>query len=66
VKLTHLLEIIATRPILDRKDLARRYQRSLRTIDRWQAQGKLPGAFRLPGKMWRPADIEAAEKAGAV
>jgi len=28
--------------------------------------GKLPRAFRQPGKLWRPSDIEQAEKFGII
>lgn len=55
---THLLEIIATRPLLNRKDLSRLLNCSLRTIDRLDATGTLPPAIHVRGKLWRPCDIE--------
>lgn len=58
----NLLEIIATRPILDRKDLARRFCRSLRTIDRWALTGRLPRALRCSGKLWTPQSIDRMER----
>ena len=60
-----LLEIVTSRPILTRKDLARRYGRNLITIDRWHTSGKLPKAVYLPGcrfPLWRPCDIHQWEK----
>ncbi len=65
MRLRELVEIIACRPILMRSDLAIRYQRSLRTIDVWHSNGTLPAAVYLKGSsvpMWRPTDIERAEK----
>ena len=59
-----LLEICISRPILTRKDLARRYGRNLITIDRWHSTGKLPPAVYLPGcrfPLWRPGDIQRWE-----
>jgi hypothetical protein len=60
-----LVEIIASKPLLFRKDLARRYSRSLRTIDRWHHEGVLPSPIYLRGcalPMWRPTDIDRAER----
>ena len=47
-------------PHLTRHDLARHFQRSLKTIHNWHRTGKLPPAVYLPGKrtpFWRPIDI---------
>lgn len=55
-----LVEIIAGRPLLTRKDLARRYGVDLDTIDRWKARGTLPKPIRLPGcriPLWTPEQI---------
>ena len=60
-----LYEIISAKPILTRKDLAQRYNRSLWTIDRWHRDGVLPEPRYLRGcpfPFWRPMDIERAEK----
>ena len=61
---TALVEIISSRPILTRKDLAVRYGRTLRTIDEWHSNGTLPPAVYLRGSdipMWRPCDLMRAE-----
>jgi hypothetical protein len=63
--LAALVEVVCARPLLCRKDLARRYGRDLDTIDRWHAKGKLPKAIYLPGcrfPYWRPVDIHTYEK----
>lgn len=60
-RLDELLALIANRPCLQRKDLARRYGRDVRTIDRWHADGTLPRAKHFHGPLWTPAEIEAAE-----
>lgn len=64
-KLAALVEILAAKPVLTRKDLAARYGRSLTSIDRWHAEGTLPPARYLrscPLPFWRACDLEAAEK----
>lgn len=69
MNLRALVEIIASRPVLYRKDLAIRYGKDERTIDRWHAAGILPPAIYLHHgcatssvPMWRPIDIERAER----
>ena len=63
--LKQLLELVAGRPLLTRKDLARRYGGvDLDTVDRWHRKGFLPKAVYLPGcryPFWRPCDIAAQE-----
>ena len=54
--LAALLEIVSARPLLRRKDLARRYGIVLTTVDRWHAAGILPPAIYLKGcaiPLWR-------------
>ena len=63
--LSALVEILAAKPVLTRKDLANRYGRHLSSIDRWHAEGVLPAARYLRGcplPFWRACDLEAAEK----
>lgn len=60
-----LVEILAGRPLLTRKDLALRFGRDLDTIDRWHRRGKLPRAIYLPGcryPYWRPFEILCFER----
>jgi hypothetical protein len=60
-----LLEVILCRPLLSRKDLARRYDRTVLTIDNWRRGGKLPDPVFLPGcrfPYWRPCDIDRFEQ----
>jgi hypothetical protein len=64
MNLIQLVDILARRPVLTRKDLARRYNRDLRTIDRWKADGTLPKAIFFHGPLWVPMDIAEAENAG--
>lgn len=59
-----VLELIANRPILRRKDLARRYGVSERTIDRRRIAGTIPKPLYLSGPFWRPSDIARAEEHG--
>ena len=59
-----VLDLIAARPLLRRKDLACRFNVTERTIDRWHAENHLPCAIYLPGCLlpfWRPCDIEEFE-----
>ena len=56
-----LVEIMQSIPVLTRKDLARRYGVSERTIDRMRADGTLPKPKYLHGPFWRPIDIAQAE-----
>lgn len=60
-----LVEIMAARPVLNRKDLARRYSIDLDTVDRWHSRGTLPPGRYLPGSRfpyWRPFEIELNER----
>jgi len=61
MNLLTLVEILASRPVLTRKDLARRYGRDLRTIDRWKLDGTLPAPVWFHGPLWGPRDIAQAE-----
>ncbi len=66
--LEQLVEVISCKPVLTRKDLARRYGVDLDTVDRWHARGTLPRAFYLPGSRfpaWRPADVDRWERTSA-
>ena len=60
--LEFLAGVLSGRPILTRKDLARHYGRSLRTIDRWKEAGDLPRPVYLHGPMWRPVDLANLER----
>lgn len=63
-KLEALLEVIASKPMLTRQDLQRRYGVHIDTIDDWRANGTLPAPVYLPGSvvpLWRPIDIERNE-----
>lgn len=63
--LAALVEIIMSRPLLRRKDLARRYGVDDATIDRWHSNRTLPPGFYLPGTrfpQWRPCDIYEYER----
>ena len=66
-KLEALVEIIQSRPVLTRKDLARRYGKDVSTICRWASANKLPPAIYLHGSripQWRPCDIYDFERRG--
>ena len=55
-----VVEIITSKPMLTRHDLARRYRCTTDSIDDWHARGTLPKAIYLPGcrsPLWRPMDI---------
>jgi hypothetical protein len=59
-----IVEMLAGRPLLNRKDLARRYGKDLDTIDRWHRARILPQGVYLPGcryPFWRPVDVERNE-----
>jgi hypothetical protein len=63
-KLSALVEILAAKPVLWRKDLATRYGVTLSTIDRWHTSGTLPPARYLrgcPHPLWRACDVEQSE-----
>lgn len=64
-QITALVEIMAGRPVLNRKDIARRYSIDLDTVDRWHTNKILPAAHYLPGSRfpyWRPFEIEQNER----
>jgi predicted DNA-binding transcriptional regulator AlpA len=61
MSLKSLLELLAERPLLRRKDVARHFGISLRSVDRWVTEKKLPRPIYVHGPMWRPADIERIE-----
>jgi hypothetical protein len=58
-----LLDLLLNRPCLTRKDLAMRYGKDTRTIDRYKADGTLPPPKYFHGPLWTPAQIAAAENA---
>lgn len=65
MKRDELVDLLAGRPLLTRKDLARRFNRCLRTIDQWHADGILPKPVYLRGcafPFWRPNEVLAMEK----
>lgn len=66
--LAGLVEILACRPMLTRKDVARRYGVHLNTVDRWHDDGTLPPARFINrgkagkwGPLWRACDLDAIE-----
>lgn len=60
-KLLILIDLLLNRPCLTRKDLARRYNKTVRTIDRYKADGTLPRPRYFHGPLWTPAQVTAAE-----
>ena len=64
MNLPELLALLAGHPVLTRKDLARRFGRDVRTIDRWKADGTLPNPVWFHGPLWTPSSIIDAERAG--
>lgn len=60
-RLLALLEILLNKPCISRKDLARRYGRTERTVDTWKADGTLPPPKWFHGPLWTPAQIAEAE-----
>ncbi len=63
-RLARLEDLLSNLAHLHRKDLMMRYGISARTVDRWQAEGRLPPAIRIGGPLWRLVDLEAAEQSG--
>ena len=57
-----LLDLLGQRPLLTRKDLARRFCVCLLTIDRWHASGLLPRPVYVRGPRWLPDDIERFDR----
>jgi predicted DNA-binding transcriptional regulator AlpA len=65
MSLRALMELLASRPLLTRKDLAQRYGITLRAIDLRHSSGRLPPAVYLQGcrqPLWRPVEIIQWEK----
>ena len=60
-KLLALIDLLMCRPCLTRKDLAMRYGRDLRSIDRYKASGTLPKPMYFHGPLWTPQQIVEAE-----
>ena len=60
-KLLALIDLLMCRPCLTRKDLAMRYGRDLRSIDRYKAAGTLPKPIYFHGPLWTPLQIVEAE-----
>lgn len=68
--LAALVEILASRPLLTRKDLARHFGVCLGTINNWHNDGTLPPAVYVNrgckgrfGPLWRALDIERVQRA---
>jgi predicted DNA-binding transcriptional regulator AlpA len=64
MKLRAVLDLIAARPLLRRKDLIQRYGIDEKTLWRWRKRGVLPAPIYMPGcniPLWRPCDIEEFE-----
>jgi len=64
-RLSALVEIIALKPILRRKDLTLRYGVCPATIDKWVASGTIPAPRylrRCPFPFWTPSEIEQNER----
>lgn len=64
-----LVEILANRPLLTRKDLARHFCVTVNTVDNWHNDGTLPPAVYVNrgckgrfGPLWRASDIERVER----
>jgi len=57
---------LANTPRLHRKDVLLRYGISKSTLHRRLAKGEFPEPVRIMGPLWRLADLEAAEAAGAL
>jgi predicted DNA-binding transcriptional regulator AlpA len=57
-----VLELLGMRPVLTKHDLAMRYQVSVRCIEKWLAEGRLPRPLRIHGPRWRPEDITRWEQ----
>jgi len=58
-----IVALIADRPLLTKSDLARRFNATPRTLERWINQGKLPRPIRVKaGPRWRPEDIAQFER----
>jgi predicted DNA-binding transcriptional regulator AlpA len=62
MKMRDLVALLETKPLLRRKDVAIHFGITVRTVDRWCRMGKLPRPVFVCGPMWRPADIDAAER----
>ena len=63
-ELMRLRQLIANTPRLRAKDLQRRYGISESTLYRGIRSGRIPPPIRIPGPLWRLADLELAELTG--
>lgn len=66
MKPSSLVDVVVCKPLLDRKALARLFNRSLRTIDRWRREGRLPPGKAIHGRMWTPVEIERWIRSGGL
>ena len=57
-----LIELIAAKPLLTKHDLARRFNVTLRTVERWRASGKIPKPTNVGGPRWSARQIEHYER----
>lgn len=53
---------VAARPLLTKQDIAIRCAVTVRTVERWAAEGVLPRAIRIHGPRWRPEQIDIFER----
>ena len=60
-----ILELISQRPLLTKHDLARRWGLTMRTVERWVANGTLPRPVAISGPRWTLAMIARWEKSRA-
>src|SRR5205814_8103859 len=52
-----IVDLISERPLLTKADLSRRFNATLRTLERWIEQGNFPLPIRVKsGPRWRPED----------
>jgi hypothetical protein len=64
-RLSALVDIIAAKPILRRKDLCRRYGVVMATVEGWIKAGVLPRPRYFPGcpfPFWTPGELELNER----
>jgi predicted DNA-binding transcriptional regulator AlpA len=61
LKVRELIKAIMGEPTLTKQDIAVRYAVTVRTVERWMADGTLPRPIRLHGPRWRPADLQKWE-----
>lgn len=58
-----LLAIVAGKPCLGKKEIAQRYNVTVRTVERWRQQGRLPKPRTIRGPLWTPEQIQTHEEA---